>query len=99
MFEDTKIKQIKALLNFDTTKNMGSLIVDREDVYFYVKEHGLPRNSQKSGEFSYRFHDGSWIIDYFEKGCNIGSQWVETEEEVLDVVLSSAMISYKRWNN
>ena len=97
--DEIKVKQIEALLNFETTKNLGPLAVSNEEIYSYVKERGLPKTSPKSGAFSYRYSDGKWVVDHYEKNINIGTDSVNTESEVLDIILHNTIHSYKRWNS
>lgn len=95
---DVKAKQIEALLNFETMRKLGPLAVSNEEVYSYVQEHGLPKTSPKSGEFCYRFAEGGWFVDHYEKNTNIGTDHVATESEVLDIILQKTIRSYQLWN-
>lgn len=93
-----KESQIRAVLNFDWEADLGPLIVDRNDIRDYVRSHGLPKKSPKSGEISYQEVDGSWEITYWEKNIDIGTRLFDDELTALEAILDSALPQYARFN-
>ena len=95
---DAKEAQIRALLNFDWVADLGPLIVDREDIRAYVRAHGLPRKSPKSGEISYEKVGDAWAVTYWEKNMDIGRKVFPDELTVLEEILDTALPQYVRFN-
>jgi len=88
---DEKEAQIRALLNFDWVADLDPLIVDREDIRAYVRAHGLPSKSPKSGEISYEKVGDAWEVTYWERNINIGSQLFPDELTALEEILDTAL--------
>lgn len=95
---DAKEAQIRALLNFDWRADLGPLVVDREDIRAYVRSHGLPQKSPKSGEISYAQVGDKWVVTYWEKNVGIGRKSFPDEMTVLEEILDWALPNYVRWN-
>jgi len=93
-----KESQIRALLNFDWGVGLSPLIVDRDDIREYVRSHGLPKKSPKSGEISYEKVGDAWEVTYWEKNINIGSKLFPDELTALEEILDSALPQYIRYN-
>ena len=98
MTRHQKEAQIRALLNFDWTANLGPLIVDREDIQEYVRAHGLPTKSPKSGEISYEKVGEAWKVTYWERNINIGSKLFPDKLSTLEAILDSVLPQYVRYN-
>ena len=90
--------QIKAILNFDFFNGTGPLCVSRTEIEEYVRENGLPSSAPKSGGLSYELKNESWVITYFERNINIGSESYQSEMDALEVILDHALPNYKRHN-
>lgn len=93
---DEKAAQIRALLNFDWSADLGPLIVNREEIRAYVRSHGLPRKSPKSGEISYEKVGDAWAVTYWEKNADIGRKLYPDELTVLEEILDSVLPQYTR---
>ncbi len=93
-----KEAQIRALLYFDWGVDLGSLIVDRDDIRDYVRSHGLPKKSPKSGEISYEKVGDAWKVTYWEKNIKIGSKSFPDKMTALEAILDSALPQYVRDN-
>jgi len=93
-----KDSQIKAVLEFSFFGELGPLSVSRQDIAKYVEESGLPTSSPKSDELSYEYKNSHWVITYYEKNINIGSNVFATELAALEVILDHALPRYKRHN-
>ena len=93
-----KDSQIKAILEFSFFGGLGPLGVSRQEITKYVEENGLPKSAPKSGELSYEYKNSNWVITYYEKNINVGSNAFTTELAALEVILDHALPSYKRNN-
>lgn len=98
MTRQDKEAQIRALLNFDWTANLGPLIVGRDDIREYVRSHGLPKKSPKSGEISYEKVGEAWKVTYWEKNIDIGSKMFPDPLDALEAILDSVLPQYIRYN-
>jgi hypothetical protein len=98
MHEDPKQKQINSILSFDFSRGQGSLIVNRDDIRAYVKEHGMLFSSLRGSELGYGEVDGQWYIEYYDRGLPCSIEYYSDLMEALEIIMDFALASYTSEN-